>query len=151
MEQNTDELPKTKTDDKATYDCLDCLGFCCCQYERVDVSNKDIKRLSKHFNMPVETFKQAFTEDHKKAIFGSGKILKKKDDPILGEACIFFDTTERRCTVYKVRPVICGEYPHPDMQVTENRCHYFDIYKQIQKEYGKKHFPLIQIQRVVRK
>jgi Fe-S-cluster containining protein len=35
--------------------------------------------------------------------------------------CRFFDTTERRCTVYKARPAVCRQYPNGA------RCGYFDF------------------------
>ena len=44
---NTKDNMKTK---KIKYDCLKCTGYCC-SYDRIEVSEKDIKRLAKHFGV----------------------------------------------------------------------------------------------------
>ena len=40
-------------------------------------------------------------------------------DTVYGSICRFFDTDERRCTIYEARPAVCREYPNG------SRCGYY--------------------------
>jgi Fe-S-cluster containining protein len=46
--------------------------------------------------------------------------MRRKPDEHFGKICRFFDTKERRCTVYKARPAVCRSYPG-------KRCGYYDF------------------------
>ena len=39
------------------------------------------------------------------------RILKHRKDTVYGSICRFFDTDQRRCTVYEARPAVCRDYP----------------------------------------
>ena len=81
------------------YDCSKCPGYCC-SYPRIEVKDKDLKRLATHFGLPVE-------DDE-----SDERILRHHNDEIYGTICRFFDRTERRCTVYAARPDVCRQYPN---------------------------------------
>jgi len=100
----------------ANYDCTKCPAYCCSIYERVPVTKSDVGRLAKHFNVSFETATQRYTK-----LFGSERILRRKADPIFGEACKFINPETRQCTVYDARPKVCREFPE------EPRCAYYDL------------------------
>jgi signal transduction histidine kinase len=37
--------------------------------------------------------------------------MRRKGDKHFGRICQFFDTNERRCTIYAARPAACRDYP----------------------------------------
>jgi Fe-S-cluster containining protein len=101
------------------YDCSRCPGYCC-SYPRIEVKKADIARLAKHFGLSVQEAQRKFTRQYQ-SDEGAETILKHRKDEIYGSMCRFFDTTERRCTVYKARPAVCRQYPNGA------RCGYFDF------------------------
>lgn len=101
---------------KLYYDCLKCLAFCCSIYERVVVSNRDLKRLARHHGVTPEVAEKLYTKKHEKE-----RILKRRKDPVLGKSCMFLHPVTRGCTIYEGRPQICREYPN------QSRCGYYDI------------------------
>jgi len=103
---------------KLKYDCTNCIGYCCSIYDRVDVTKKDLKRLAKHFDVSVEKAKRKYT----KKVDGK-RVLKRVDDLIFDETCIFLDQTTRLCTIYDARPATCREWPLH----SGDRCVYYDI------------------------
>jgi uncharacterized protein len=107
-------MPKTRTN----YDCTDCPAYCCSQYERVAVSNRDLKRLALHHALTLEEAAKRFTR-----MRGEERVLRRSKDPLLGEACKFLDRETRGCTIYHSRPTVCREYPG------EYRCVYYDVLK----------------------
>lgn len=100
----------------AKYDCMKCPGYCC-SYPVIEISDKDVARLARHFEITPEEAERRFT----KKAHGADKVLRRKDDPHFGRICRFFDTDKRRCTVYEARPKICRQFPG------ENRCGYYDF------------------------
>ncbi len=95
----------TKTKD---YDCSKCPGYCC-SYPLIEVSRADIARLAKHFDVDYATAEERFTlYDREEKVRG----LRKQKDEYFGSVCRFFDTGERRCTVYEARPSTCRGYPY---------------------------------------
>lgn len=92
------------------YDCSKCPGYCC-SYPRIEVKDKDLKRLAKHFGLPVEEAERKFTRRYKDDE-SDERILRHHKDEIYGTICRFFDRTERRCTVYAARPDVCRQYPN---------------------------------------
>ncbi|MFZ9678605.1 MAG: YkgJ family cysteine cluster protein [Quisquiliibacterium sp.] len=101
------------------YDCARCPGYCC-SYPRIEVKTADIARLARHFGLSAQEAKRKFTRQYQ-SDEGSETILKHRKDEIYGSICRFFDTTERRCTVYKARPAVCRQYPNGA------RCGYYDF------------------------
>ena len=91
-----------------SYDCSKCPGYCC-SYPLIEVSKADIARLAKHFEVDYATAEERFTlYDKEEKVRG----LRKQKDEIFGTVCRFFDTKERRCTVYAARPATCRSYPY---------------------------------------
>lgn len=107
----------------AKYNCLKCPGYCC-SYPIIPITDRDVARLAKHYGMSIAAAKTRFT----KKAHGLDKVLRRQNDPHFGRICKFFDTTERRCTVYEARPGICRQFPG------ENRCGYYD-FLQFEREH----------------
>jgi Fe-S-cluster containining protein len=101
------------------YDCSRCPGYCC-SYPRIEVKDADLKRLAKHFSLTVEEAGRKFTRFYDDEGTPE-RILRHRKDTIYGSICRFFDTTERRCTIYAARPTVCRQYPNG------SRCGYYDF------------------------
>jgi Fe-S-cluster containining protein len=99
----------------AKYDCSKCPGYCC-SYPLIQLTKRDVERLAKHFDMTWEEARKKFT----KVETGAKYAMRRKADVHFGRICRFFDTDERRCTIYHARPTICREYPG-------GRCGYYDF------------------------
>jgi Fe-S-cluster containining protein len=97
------------------YNCSKCPGYCC-SYPVIALTKHDLKRLARHFGLGFRKAKK-FTiaqEDEKYT-------MRRKADVHFGRVCQFFDTDERRCTVYEARPSTCRGYPG------STRCGYYDF------------------------
>ena len=94
---------------KVQYDCSKCPGYCC-SYPRIEVKDKDLKRLARHFELDIETAEKKFTRRYKDEDVDE-RILRHQKDEVYESVCRFFDTDERRCTIYEARPDVCREYP----------------------------------------
>jgi Fe-S-cluster containining protein len=101
---------------RKTYDCIKCPAYCCSVYERVQVTPRDINRLAKYFNVTPEVATQRFTK-----IYNKERVLRRKYDPLFGQACEFLNTETRGCTIYHGRPAVCRQFP------TTSRCAYYDL------------------------
>jgi Fe-S-cluster containining protein len=101
------------------YDCSRCPGYCC-SYPRIEVKDADLRRLARHFELAPEVAEKRFTRRYE-ADGVSERILKHRKDTVYGSICRFFDTTERRCTVYAARPAVCRQYPNGA------RCGYYEF------------------------
>jgi len=102
---------------KIQYDCSKCPGYCC-SYPRIEVKKRDLERLARHFGVTTEVAARRYTRIYD----DDGKperILRHQKDTVYGSICRFFDTTERRCTIYEARPGVCREYPNG------SRCGYY--------------------------
>jgi len=99
------------------YNCAKCPGYCC-SYPLIELTKRDVERLAKHFGLTFEAAAKKFTKKDKDA--STPYAMRRKKDEIFGKICRFFDTEERRCTVYHARPKICREYPG-------GRCGYYDF------------------------
>ncbi len=111
-------MGKTVTDSKPRiyFDCTKCLAFCCSIYDRVKVTDRDLKRLAKYFNLPVEATEKRYTK-----MYGNERILRQKKDVIFERSCQFLDPVTRGCTIYEGRPQTCREFP------ARSRCSYYDV------------------------
>ena len=107
---------QAKAQRMASYDCLKCPGYCC-SYPVIEVTAADVARLARHFELAPEVAAKKFT----KSAHGYKSVLRRKNDQHFGRICRFFDTEERRCTVYKARPNACRAFPG------EKRCGYYDF------------------------
>ena len=98
------------------YKCEKCPGYCC-SYPLIPLDKRDVERLAKHHNMTFEVARKAFT----KVEHGRKYAMRRKKDTVYGRICRFFDTKNRRCTVYKARPSVCRSFPGG------GRCGYYDF------------------------
>jgi len=122
---------------KLKYDCTDCVGYCCSIYDRVDVWKKDLKRLARHFDITPAQAKKKFTRK-----VGKYTALKRKEDLIFEETCIFLDQTTRLCSVYDARPDTCREWPVH----SGDRCVYYDILQFERKQQDDEDYvPVVEI------
>lgn len=112
--------PATIKDDqpRVHFDCAKCPAFCCSIYERVAVTKGDVRRLAKHFGVTEEIAERRYTKLHRAS---GDRILRRKADPVLGEACAFLNHETRGCGVYHARPGVCRSYPN------RTRCSYYDV------------------------
>jgi len=101
---------------KQKYDCLKCPGYCC-SYPIIEVKDSDAKRIAKHFDMPLEKAEKKYF----KSAHGYKRIMRRQVDEHYGKICQFFDTGERRCTIYHARPYACRDFPGKD------NCGYYDF------------------------
>ena len=97
------------------YNCAKCPGYCC-SYPVIPLTKGDVERLAKHFGLNFEAARKKFT----KKDGGEAYAMRRKADKYFGRVCRFFDTEERRCTIYTARPKTCREYPG-------GRCGYYDF------------------------
>jgi len=111
-------MPKT-TPEKIKYDCSRCPGYCC-SYPRIEVRDKDLARLARHFGLSLEEAEKRFTRRYRDED-DDERILRHRKDGIYGSICRFFDTDARRCTVYEARPAVCRQYPNG------RKCGYYDF------------------------
>jgi Fe-S-cluster containining protein len=98
------------------YDCDKCVAYCCSIYDRVKVTPRDVRRLAAHFKLLPEIAAQRFTK-----LWGKERILRRKTDPLFGQACMFLNQETRKCTIYHARPLVCREFP------TTSHCAYYDL------------------------
>jgi uncharacterized protein len=122
---------------KAKFDCLNCMGICCSVYDHVQVSKRDLLRLSKYFGLSTEAALRKFTR-----VSEGERVLKRKRDPLLGRTCTFFDLKKRVCGIYEARPAVCRDWPtHGD-----GSCVYYDVLEFERTQQGVPDvLPLIQI------
>lgn len=125
------------------YDCSDCVAFCCSGVYQVALSGPDVARLALHLKASPAAVRRRFTTD--------GVTLVKQPDPLAGESCIFLDLVGRRCTIYKVRPEVCRQWPRPEHAApgAEGRCCFYDLYTHVRNEQEPEAMPLVQIVRVL--
>ena len=101
---------------KVHYDCTKCPAYCCSVYERVEVKDADLARLAKYFGLTLAEAAKKFTRT-----WEGERILRRRKDELMGQACRFLDKETRGCTIYEARPKICREYPG------KPRCGYYDL------------------------
>lgn len=119
---------------KIRYNCSKCPGYCC-SYDRIEVTDFDIRRLARHFGVDEDTARQRYTRRyvHKKDGIDE-RILRHRKDHIFRSTCQFFDQDERRCTIYAARPGVCRKYPDG------GRCGYYDFLKFERAQQGDEEF-----------
>jgi Fe-S-cluster containining protein len=117
------------------YDCSKCPAYCCSVYERVSVGKGDLKRLAKHFGLGLSATVKRYTK-----VFNGERILRRKADPVLGQACTFLNAETRQCTIYLARPKVCRDFP------STSRCAYYDLLQFEREQQGDDTVvPLVQI------
>ena len=81
-------------------DCLTCAN--CCKTTGPLFTDKDVQRISKHFNMKPQQFIEQFL-----------RIDEDNDYVLQSVPCTFLDA-DNYCSIYDVRPKACAEFPHTD-------------------------------------
>ena len=102
----------------SSYSCHKCPAFCC-TYTDIEVTQRDIERLARHFGIDSERAGERFTKVDRKGV----PLLRHRKDSIFDSACMFLDQEKRRCTVYEARPGVCRKYPDT------SRCGYYEFLK----------------------
>ncbi len=111
---------------RAKYSCEKCPGYCC-TYSDIEITQRDIARLAKHFGLAQARAEQRFTKPDAK---GKARLLRHRQDTTFDSVCMFFDQEKRRCTVYTARPGVCRKYPD------SLRCGYYDFLKFEREQQG---------------
>ena len=107
------------------FNCSKCPAFCCSVYERVQVTKRDLNRLARHFGVTPEAARDLYTRD-----WEGERVLKRVDDVIFPQTCMFLDQKTRGCTVYHARPNVCRAFPG------RSRCAYYDLLKFEREQQG---------------
>jgi Fe-S-cluster containining protein len=116
-----------KDDQRRVYfDCNKCPAFCCSVYERVEVKARDLNRLARHFGVTPQQAQRRYTMQRE-----GQRVLKRVEDAIFRETCMFLDQKTRRCTIYHARPAVCRGYP------ARTRCAYYDLLQFERKQQGR--------------
>jgi Fe-S-cluster containining protein len=80
--------------------CVSCAN--CCKSMTPTYTSKDMKRISAHFGMTVQDFKNKWL--HKER--GTGDWLNRSTP------CQFLDLETNMCSIYEIRPLDCAGFPH---------------------------------------
>ena len=103
------------------YNCSKCPGYCC-SHARIAVSDFDIARLARHFDLTTGQAKRASpitTRPRKSTSRSCGTSVITSTSRSAASST----PSERRCTIYEARPNVCRKYPYG------NRCGYYDFLK----------------------
>lgn len=100
---------------KPAYDCDKCPAYCC-SYPAIDVTDKEVGKIAKHFGIKKDFAEKRFTK-----ILDGDRVLRHQKDEIYGSVCRFLDRETRRCTIYEVRPQTCRDFPD------DTHCGYWDF------------------------
>ena len=119
------------------FDCNKCPAYCCSVYDRVQVTTRDINRLARHFNVSPETARRRYTVINRES---GERVLRRVEDSIFEETCMFLNQETRGCGIYHARPAVCREYPD------RPRCAYYDLLQFERKQQDDETvIPLVQI------
>lgn len=80
-------------------DCLTCAN--CCKSMTPTFTDKDLKRVSAHFNQTPEEFKEKWLYKDR-----NGDWMNTKTP------CQFLDLKSNKCSIYSIRPADCAGFPH---------------------------------------
>ena len=95
--------------------CLTCAN--CCKTMTPTYTAKDMNRISSHFEMTVQEFKDKWLYKER----SSGDWMNRKTP------CQFLDLKTNMCTIYEIRPADCAGFPHlPKRKMVE----YMHVHKQ---------------------
>jgi len=87
---------------QANFICKMC-GNCCKDMDSIHINTEDVKRIARHYKIPVDKARRKYAQPHPSLI---GELTLKQIDP-----CKFFDPIKNICKIYSVRPIICRSYP----------------------------------------
>ena len=80
--------------------CLECAN--CCKTTGPLFTNKDISRIAKHLSLKPSEFTEKYL-----------RIDEDRDYVLQSVPCVFLGE-DNYCSIYKVRPKACREFPHTD-------------------------------------
>lgn len=80
-------------------ECLTCAN--CCKKMTPTFTTKDLKRISSHFNMTPDAFREKWLEKD-----------KNKDWVNVNQPCQFLNLEDNKCSIYAIRPEDCAGFPH---------------------------------------
>ena len=87
--------------------CASCGGACCTgESGYIWAKYEEIKQMAAFLELSVEDFGKMYLRKVKHRYSLTEKQIGEED-----YACVFFDTTQRRCTIYPVRPRQCRTFP----------------------------------------
>jgi Fe-S-cluster containining protein len=104
-----------------SFDCSKCPGYCC-SHARIEVTDRDITRLARHFGISERAARKRYTFRYRTQDVDE-QILRHHKDAVYASVCRLFDRKTRRCTVYAARPAVCRKYPYG------NTCGYYGFLK----------------------
>jgi uncharacterized protein len=96
-------------------DCLSCAN--CCKTMTPTYTPADLKRISAHFNLTVDGFKEKYLKQER----GGPRDWMNKKQP-----CQFLNLKDNKCSIYAIRPADCAGFPH----LTKKFKEYVHIHKQ---------------------
>lgn len=82
---------------KVQINCTQC-GYCCKSITPI-ISEADVKRIAKHFDMTVQNAKKQWFTTHEQL----GLVMNSRPCPFL---------KDKKCSIYSTRPHDCRSYPH---------------------------------------
>ena len=96
-------------------------------------SPADVTRLAKYHGIAVDVAREKFTKqvEHEGETM---RVLRHRKDTVYKSMCMFFDQSERRCTIYEGRPAVCRDYPNG------TTCGYYNFLKFERKHQGDTNF-----------
>lgn len=96
-------------------DCLSCAN--CCKTMTPTFNAADLKRISSHFKMTPQAFKDKWLKYDK-----SEGDWQNKTEP-----CQFLNLNDNKCSIYEIRPADCAGFPHlPKKKMVD----YMHVHKQ---------------------
>lgn len=98
----------------ATHDCLNCAN--CCRTMTPTFTEQDLDRISAHFNMTKDAFREKWLYKDR-----NGDWMNRK------QPCQFLNLKDNKCSIYEIRPVDCAGFPH---HTKKNMDDYMHVYKQ---------------------
>ena len=91
-------------------DCITCAN--CCKVMTPTFTEKDLKRISKHFGQTVDSFKKKWLRKERNG-----------DWVNVTQPCQFLNLTTNMCNIYAVRPDDCAGFPHIKKRKFEDYAH----------------------------
>jgi uncharacterized protein len=118
-------------------DCLSCAN--CCKTMSPTYTPGDLKRISAHFGMSVNAFKEKWLYKDR-----NGDWMNRN------QPCQFLNLIDNKCSIYPIRPKDCAGFPHHNKKPFTDYAHVFKqnieycpaTYKMVEKM--KEHMSFIQ-------
>ncbi|KPA15786.1 protein belonging to Uncharacterized protein family UPF0153 [Candidatus Magnetomorum sp. HK-1] len=86
--------------------CNDCPGYCCCgEPGKIWVNAHEINQICAFLQINIIDF----TDTYLNRFDNQSSIIERYTEN--GFECVFFDNVQKHCSIYKVRPSQCRQYP----------------------------------------